>query len=261
MTTENTELVQRASSAMAIADNAKAGDNRGTENIDSSDVRLPFIAIAQKTSKAIDPTETGKFIEGLKFLDMYNSETRQNYGKGPLEFIPVVMRKRAALMKENGQLGEAVDWDDPRVTWEGAQEAGRDKPEGQRIYDWAVLLVPSMELVLVSFRSKSFGAGKSLNGFVKVRKPSFAGKYKLIVARDENAKGAFGKFELQPAGKPDDAQFEWAEQVYASISQANITSSEEEEPGDAIEGEEVGATAAQAQATAETTRKGDNIPF
>ncbi len=254
MTTPNsgdTALAVQATNVMAVATNAKANDTRGTENIDSSDVRLPFIAIAQKTSKAIDPTEQGKFIEGLKFLDMYNSETREIYGQGPIHFIPVVLRKRAALLKENGTLGEPIDWDDPRATWEGARDAGRDKPEGQRIYDWACLLLPSMELVVISFRSTSFGAGKSLNGFVKMRKPSFAGRYALGVAPDKNEKGSFGKFAVLPAGKPTDDQFEFAETVFEGLKGATIvTSDDEPEPG-AVEG----------QVVPQATKGPDDIPF
>jgi hypothetical protein len=246
-------LARSTSSALAIADNAKQGDTRGTENIESTDVRLPFIAIAQKTSKAIDPTETGKYIDGLKFLDMYNSETREIYGHGPIRFIPIVLRKRAALLKENGTLGEPVAWDDPRVTWEGAHDAGYDKPQGQQIYDWACLLVPSFELVILSFRSTSFGAGKSLNGFVKMRKPSFAGVYQLTVAADKNEKGSFGKFQVTPGGKPNDQEFEWAEQVYEGLKGASITTAESDEAGDAVETAQPVAVTAQ--------RSNENIPF
>jgi hypothetical protein len=256
--TQALATTSQSTSVMAIASNAKAHDNRGTENIDSSDVRLPFIAIAQKTSKAIDPTE-GKYIEGLKFLDMYNSETREIYGQGPIHFIPINLRKRAHLLKENGTLGEPVAWDDPRVTWDGAREAGNEKPEGQRIYDWAVLLLPSMELVVLSFRSTSFGAGKSLNGFVRMRKPSFAGRYALSVTLDKNEKGSFGKFQVQPAGKPTDDQFEYAESVYETIKDQKITTTEDdvEEPGShdgPVEGEVV-------QLASQPARSNDKMPF
>jgi hypothetical protein len=246
-------LARQTTSNLAIADNAKAGDTRGTENIDSSDVRLPFIAIAQKTSKAIDPTETGKYIEGLKFLDMYNSETRQIYGQGPIRFIPIVLRKRAALLKENGTLGEPIAWDDPRATWEGARDAGRDKPEGQRIYDWAVLLLPSMELVILSFRSTSFGAGKSLNGFVKMRKPAFAGAYSCRSRRTRTRRVRL-ESSRSAGGKPEDSQFEWAEQVFESLKGANISMADDEEP-EVVDAQHAAATPAATQ------KSNDDIPF
>lgn len=223
--TEETALAtlnNKTSQALAVADAAVAGDTRGTEGIDQDDVRLPFLAIAQKTSKAIDPSEGGKFIEGLQFGQMYNSETREIYGKGPVQFIPLAMRKRAALLNENGTLGEPIEWNDSRATWEGARESGLDKPEGQRIYDWAVLLLPTFELVVLSFRSTSFGAGKSLNGFVKIRKPAFAGKYSIGVFIDKNESGSFGRFQVTPAGKPTNDEFAFAEQAYESVKDKAI---------------------------------------
>jgi hypothetical protein len=245
-----------ASTNLAVAEGYDRNDARGTEGIENDDVRLPFVAIAQKTSKAIDPTEVGKYIEGLKFLDMYNSETRDVYGPGPVRFIPIVLRKRAALLGENGRLGEPIPWDDPRGTWEGARDQGLDKPEGQRIYDWAVLLLPTFELVVLSFRSTSFGAGKSLNGFVKMRKPAFAGVYTISVAPDKNDKGSFGKFAVAPAGKPSQEQVEYAEQVYESLKGQNIVIADE-----AIESEAVEGVAQQAEAQTAPAVTKDNVPF
>lgn len=255
MTTE--ALVRKTNSALAVAEGYEKGDTRGTEGIDSSDVRLSFIAIAQKTSKAIDPTETGKFIDGLKFMDMYNSETRDIYGTGPIQFIPLLLRKRANLLKDNGTLGEPVQWDDPRVTWEGARDAGRDKPEGQQIYDWAVLLVVDGNInplpIVLSFRSTSFGAGKSLNGFVKVRKPAFAGLYNLSVVPDKNEKGSFGKFLVQPAGAPAAEHTSYAEMVYESIKGQKIVIEDEPEPG--------AEASTQSTQSAQPAKSNDNIPF
>lgn len=241
---EALEVRKTASEAMAVADGYDRSDARGTEGIEDSDVRLPFLAIAQKTSKAIDPNEVGKFIEGLKFMHVYNSETREIYGVGPIEFIPIVLRKRAHLLKENGTLGEPVDWNDPRVTWEGARAAGKEKPEGQQIYDWAVLLLPSMELVVLSLRSTSFGAGQTLNRLVRVRKPSFSGKYTFTVVADKNAKGSFGKFSILPAGKPMGDVAEFAEATYESMKNKVIATQDEDvDPadagGDAVDGEVV----------------------
>lgn len=232
--TEDTALATRsANTAMAVADRAVAGDTRGTENIDNEDIRLPFLAIAQKTSKAIDPTE-GAYIEGLKFGEMYNSETREVYGAGPIEFIPLILQKRAHLLNENGTNGERVEWDDPRVTWDGARASGLEKPEGRQIYDWIVLLVPSMEMVVISFYGKSFGAGKSLNGFVRIRKPSFAGKYALSVAIGKNDHGSFGQFKVAPAGKPTDDQFDYASSAYDMIAGKTIVT--DQAPAESDEG-------------------------
>jgi hypothetical protein len=218
VTPQETAVATR-SAALAVADNAKAGDTRGTENIDNDDVRVPFLSIAQKTSKAIDPSESAKYIAGLQFGQMYNSETKEVYPAN-VPFIPILMRKRAHLLGENGKLGPATDWDDPRVTFEGRPQG--EKPEGQRIYDWVVVLLPSFEIVVISFKSKSFGAGKSLNNFVKLRKPAFAGKYEISTFIDKNTSGSFGVFAVKPAGKPTEAEFEFAEMAFESHKDKNI---------------------------------------
>jgi hypothetical protein len=212
------------SAALAVADRAVAGDSRGTEGIDSEDVRLPFLSIAQKTSEALE-RGTAKYIEGLEFAQMYNSETQAIYGES-VEFIPVAMRKRACLVLENGRMGEEIAWDDKRASWDEARAQNRKKPEALQIYDWIVVLLPSFETAVVSFKSKSFGAGKSLNGFVKLRKPSFAGKYVLATVRDKNDSGPFAKFAVRPAGKPSDVEFEFAETVYNSVKDQKVVTNE-----------------------------------
>jgi hypothetical protein len=213
--TEETALapVETRQTAMAVADAVRPGDTRGVENIDNDDVRLPFLAIAQKTSKAIDKTEGG-YVPGLEFGNMYNSETREVYGDGPLTFIPLFMRKRAHLVDKDGRNAAQIAWDDPRTSWDDAQARGLEKPEARRIYDWVVLVGESLETVVLSFYGKSFGAGKSLNGFVKVRKPSFAGKYALSTDIGKNDSGSFGYFIVKPAGKPTADEFDYAEAAY-----------------------------------------------
>ena len=220
-TTENALETQR-SNAMAVSDLAKAGDTRGTENITQEDKRLPFLAIAQKTSKALDRTE-GDYIPDLEFGQMYNSETREVYGEGPLVFIPIVSRKRAHLLTESGLNGEEIAFDDPRTVY----DESREKPLARKIYDWVVILVPTFEMVIVSFYGKSFGAGKSLNGFVDIRKPSFAGRYTLTTSIGKNEKGSFGKFRVAPAGKPTNDEYLFAEQAFEAMKNANIVAAKE----------------------------------
>lgn len=240
-TTALATIEREANTAMAVADAAVRGDARGTEGIDQDDIRVPFLAIAQKTSKALDRTEGG-YIQGLEFGQLYNSETREIYGDGPVEFIPLAMRKRAHLVDpDTGRNGEQIDWNDPRATWDDARARGLEKPEGRRIYDWVVLLVPTMEQVIVSFASKSLAAGKSLNNFVVLRKPAFAGKYALGVTIDKNDAGTFGKFTVKPAGKPTADEFAFAQEAYEAIAGRQIaTTDEPAEVESALDGEVTG---------------------
>lgn len=231
----------------------KPDDTRGKEGIDSGDLRLPYLSLAQKTSKALDSTEDS-YLEGLTFGDMYNTETKQVYGKDPLLFLPLRHRKRAYLPDENGRMGEQIEWLDPRCEWPSEEEKknwqgkGKPKPEGVRVYDWIVLLLlaDGPQLALISFKSKSFSAGQSLTTFVSmVKGPAFTGRYRVTPILDSNDAGKFAKFQVTPAGKPTTEEAAFAEMVYESVKGKTLVVEDAPDGGN-DEGEPV---------------KGDDIPY
>lgn len=224
-----------AAGTFATLDGYKEDDKRGKEGIESSDLRLPFLSIAQKTSKALDETEDS-YIDNLSFGDMYNSETKEVYGKDVIYFIPLRHRKRAYLPDENGRMGEAIEWNDPRCDWPTPAEkkAGKDKPEGVRVYDWIVLLMlaEGPQLACISFKSKSFAAGQSLTTFVSmVKGPAFTAKYKIVTILESNDAGKYGKFQVAPAGKPTAEEASFAESVYESVKDKQLATDDPDEPG------------------------------
>lgn len=229
---EETALAQRSvnqtQQALATVDGADRKDVRGKEGIESSDMVLPFLAICQKTSPQLE-SDSPKFIDGVKFLDLFNSLTSEVYEQ-PVEFIPLVLRKHAIEFNpfnEGGGIKDRnVDWNDARCEFDGD-----NKPTATRFYDWAVLLVPSMELIVLSFKSTNISAAKQLNQFVSMRQgPAFAGKYKVKVVGKQNQYGKFGVLMVQPAGKPDTDAYEFATQVYDSIKGKTIVVEHEAEP-------------------------------
>lgn len=256
-----------AAGTFATMDGYKAEDTRGKEGIESTDLRLPFLSLAQKTSKALDQTEDS-YIPGLQFGDMYNSETKEIYGKEPVRFIPLRHRKRAYLPDENGRMGETIEWNDRRCdwpdekgkkAWEAAGKKGKPKPEGVRVYDWVVLLMleSGPQLAVISFKSKSFAAGQSLTTFVSmVKGPAFTAQYKIISLLDSNDAGKFAKFGVMPFGKPSPEEAQFAEGVYESVKDKTIATDEtiEDEPG-AHDGPST------VDGTVVTEKKKDDIPF
>lgn len=213
-----------------------ASDKSGKEGITSEDMRLPFLVLTQKTSKAVDETDDA-YVEGLKFGEMYNSETKEIYGKGPLTFLPLRHRKRAYLPDENGRMGEQISWGDRRCTWPTPEEKkkGKDKPEGVRVYDWVVLLLvegAGPTLAVISFKSTSFTAGQTLTTFVNmIQGPAFTGKFSISVQLDENESGKFGRFAISPAGKPSREEADVAKAIYDSIKDREIATEEDVEAG------------------------------
>jgi len=248
-----------AQETFATLEGFGADDHRGKEGIEQSDLRLPFLSLAQKTSKAVDETDDA-YIEGLKFGQMYNSETKEIYGSAPLAFLPLKMRKRAYLPDENGRMGEAVEWNDPRCNWptkeqiEARTKSGWnpktvDKPEAVRVYDYVVLLLlaDGPQIAVISFKSKSFAAGQSLATFISmVKGPSFTAKFTINPALDENDSGKFAKFAVQPAGKPTLEQANFAAAMYDSIKDAKLA--------DDIDPDAPGAEAEPVAPAASTTK-------
>lgn len=234
--------------ALAVADGFEKNDSRGKEGIGSGDVTLPFIALVQKTSKQIDPSES-KYIEGSKFLDLFNSITNENYGPGPVEFIPIILKKHAIEFNPfdsgGGIKDRDVPWDDERC-----QFNGDEKPSATRFYDWAVLLLPSMELVVLSFKSTNIGVAKQFQQLVQLRPgPAFAGKYAVKSALGKNNFGTFAKFAITPAGKPAPEQVSFAQEVYDGLKGVNIVV-------DHVADQEEGGTTAPS-----TPVDADTIPF
>jgi hypothetical protein len=240
-------LVSVTAQTLAPTEGYKAEDSRGKEGIDSGDMRLPFLSLAQKTSKALDSTEDS-YLEGLAFGDLYNSETKDIYGKNPITFIPLRHRKRAYVPDANGRMGEQIDWTDPKCEWPSEEQKknwtgkGKPKPEGVRVYDWVVLLKleGGLQPAVISFKSKSFGAGQSLTTFVNmVKGPAFTAQFKVVPQLDSNDAGKFAKFTIQAAGKPTTEEIQFAELVYEGLKGKTIAIEDEPAGDEVVEGQPV----------------------
>lgn len=241
ISSEEIAVIEKGNTDVAVYDPGLAlGDEAGLESIDKYEV-VPFLALAQKTSKAIDPSETEKYIKGLTFGSMYNSGSQEIYGTAPISFIPVRVNERAHLKKEDGTLGEPVDFNDPRVTWDGARAAGREKPEGVQIIDWAALLVRedgSLEKIMISFQSTNFKTGKNLCTAVKRfrDKARMAGKgfrsYQLIFSVGAVLKQAgqnkWAQFVLKHEGFTTAGEFGVANEWFEASKDRAITTAEHE---------------------------------
>lgn len=246
-------------------------DVRGKEGITAADWKPAFLCIAQLTSAVKD--ETGdSYIEGIKLGDIYNSETKELYGRGPVEFQLLRHRKRAYLPDENGRMGEEIPWDDPRCDWPSDEEKkswaddgkkGKPRPEGVRVYDWVVLLMTG-ELAVISFKSKSFGAGQTLTKWAgMVQGPVFIAKFAVKSLLKENEAGKFGVFTVETAGKPTAEQIANAERIQKQIEGKEIPTDEQaaqDGGSDAPEGTAAPAVEEQPSGRGGRTKR-EKVPF
>lgn len=255
----------------APMDGYDKNDVSGKEGITAADWKPAFLCIAQLTSAVKD--ETGDaYINGIKLGDIYNSETKELYGRGPIEFQLLRHRKRAYLPDENGRMGEEIAWDDPRCEWPTEEEKkawegkGKPRPEGVRVYDWVVLLLTG-ELAIISFKSKSFGAGQTLTKWAgMVQGPVFTAKFALKSVLKENEAGKFGVFTVETAGKPTKEQAEFAAKIYDQIKDKAIPTDEAPSAEDDAPENNAPAQGGAAEAAAPSGgRRGgkakDKVPF
>lgn len=176
-------------------------DIRGREHITSDDIQMPRLAIAQGLSPEIQEGDP-KFIEGLKFGQMFNSLTGKIYGKGPIEFYILKGNPPRGVefnpREEGGGVKDrSVPLDDPRMQW------GKDgeKPVATLYYDYLIMLLPDEEIIGLSMKSTNIKVAKTLNGLIQMRQRAiFAGKYKISSVVQKNAKGTYGTFQISNSG-------------------------------------------------------------
>jgi hypothetical protein len=173
----------------------------GKENIGREDLAIPRLSLAQKMSPEIDPEQRDRFIEGLKIGDLFNSQTKEIYGPGPVEFVPLYIGAPRFVEfnsrePNSGIKDMNVPAGDPRTQW-GSHPDG--KPAATKFYSYIVLLLPNMEIIGLSFKSSGLKTAKALNMLIANRKkaPIYAGKYMLGTATAMGPKGPYKIFTVQ----------------------------------------------------------------
>lgn len=225
----NDKLAVRGSgnAALAVLDGADRTDRRGKENIDRGDITLPRLAIAQALSKAID-SDKADYIEGLKKGELYNTVTQEVYGKGPIEFAIIRVDKRAMEFDgDNNVVDFNVPWDDARCEFSDGPD-GRQKPQAQRIYDYIVLLIPSLEVVVLSLSRTQTKVAKKLNSFQEFRPgAAWAGKYAVSTVSETKGNFTFGSFVIKPSGATPADVASYAEGVFESLKGRTVQTQRE----------------------------------
>lgn len=218
--TDKTDLVTvpKGMEGMILSERP-AGEDTGTlgnEGIGRDDILMPRLGLAQKMSYEIDATNQNRYIEGLKFMELFNSVTKKNYGTGPLHFV--VLRRDDPRWIEFNPLEEGggikdrdVPPDDPRTQW-----VNGEKPVATMFYDFIVLLLtdfdpqePLQNVIALSLKSSGIKAAKHLNFLIQQRGDKLVckGVYELTTGHDTDKKsgGVYAIYKVRNAGwlKPD----------------------------------------------------------
>lgn len=241
------DLMKQPESALARPSYLKDDDIRGTEHITKEDVQFPRLAIAQGLSPQM-LEENSRYIEGLKIGDLFNNLTNRNYGKGPVEFTVVRADPPRGVefyprLEGGGVRDIDVPLNDPRMAFTKDDDGGSKPPVATMFRDFVIMLLPTRELIAISFKSTSLKVGKDLNTLMKFRRaPSFAGKYTLTTGMATNNKGTFAIPVIRNSEATDDETekdrpgwvsteiYELAEGIYEGIKDRPLVL--DREPGD-----------------------------
>jgi hypothetical protein len=217
--TESTDLTKLGEFGSMITAERPTGKDEGqlgTEGITRDDIMIPRVGLAQKMSPEIDATSP-KYIENLKFMDLFNSLSKQIYGTGPLHFV--ILRRDDPRWIEFNPLEEGggikdrdVPSDDPRTEF----GPNGEKPVATMFYDFIVLLLtglsagdPLQNVMALSLKGSGIKAAKQLNMLVQQRGPKkiCKGVYEVRTSHDLDKKsgGVYAIYKFKNAGwlKPD----------------------------------------------------------
>lgn len=183
----------------------QGADATGTEGITREELRLPRLSIAQGLSNQMMPDDS-KYIEGLKLYDLFNDLTAEDYGRGPLHFVPVQRDVRRIEFTPRSQGGGIVDMDvsadDPRMEWsEDPNTHERIPPKATKFTEFVVLLLRkdrAPEPIMLSITSTNKfarAAAERLTTFIMLPQPPvpiYGGIYTIESKSEKNDKGTFG---------------------------------------------------------------------
>ncbi len=111
--------------ALAVAD-GDPNDVRGKGEMDASDLRLPRLALAQKTNDELEPGKP-KYLKGLALFQMFNTLTKEIYGNGPINFCVIRRTKKAMEFDKDSKI---VRFDVPLTLPDGRPNPDCDFTEG-----------------------------------------------------------------------------------------------------------------------------------
>ena len=211
-------LQSQGSQALARPDFIEQG-TKGMEHVDVSDLRLPRLCIAQKSSAQIDDAEPS-YIDGLKFLDLFNDVTERIYKPLPLRFAVIcAYRTRWIEFKPRSEGGGVVDMNvppnDPRTQFQGS-----NKPKATQFYDYIVMLLDHGEIIALSMKGTAIKVARNFNTLIKLRDaPVYAGVYEIGVERATKDNQPYGVYVVRNAPEPDN----WIrnEDLYNTLKKAH----------------------------------------
>jgi hypothetical protein len=222
--------------SLAYVPDYMAKDARGKENLTADDLTLPRLALAQAMSPQVTKGKP-EYIKGLEVGQMFNNLTGEIYGEGPLQFT-VLRRDPPRGIEFGPNVGDPivdmnVPANDPRMQFTMDDQGRSVKPKATKFYDFIVMILPSREIMALSFKSTGLKVAKQLNSLISLRPVAcFGGRYVLTTAMMSNAKGTFATFKVGNAGVVNAEEYAYGEQMFEMLKDKTVNFEREREETD-----------------------------
>ncbi len=198
----------------------------GLEGINRRNMLIPRLALAQSNSPEVTEGDPA-YVEGLRPGDLFNSVTKQKYGRDVRVQVVRQDKERAVEFRPIDEGGGVLDPDvplnDARMKW---GENG-EKPTATLFMDFLAILVPDEatgigrlledRLIALSFKSTGIKVAKQLNGLIALRNDDiYAGVYRITT--DTKLKPQPHKiYKVQNAGWAGPKSKELGRETYLAV--------------------------------------------
>jgi len=213
----------------------------GLEHVGSKDLQVPFIMIVQSNSPQVDDTD-GKYIEGIKIGDFFNSVTLQVIpGKAGFEFVPCYFDSHPVIWKPNrgGLVGHSRYDSEEYKSSKVGSDGKRYTTDGNFMVDTAyhfglVVIDGTYYVAIISMTSTQLKKSRRWTTMMKsvqlkradgttFNPPSFAFRYHITTVPEENEHGSWRGFNIVSIGKVEDPElYKFAKETSKMIAEGAI---------------------------------------
>jgi hypothetical protein len=202
-----------------------ARDIRGKEDIDSRDVMLPRLALAQAMTPQTKRGNKAQ-IEGLLEGHIFNTLTEENF-QDQVGIIVLKLNKTAHVFDEQGKVIERdVPWDDPRCEFTEGPNGERIQPAADRCYDFLVYTpqAESVKVAILRMKRTQIKVARRLNTLMQLTPgASWNAIYPVTTVVDTAGTNQFYNFKIGMGKKTTPEQRAAAEALFNTFGGKTIS--------------------------------------
>ncbi len=234
------EIANVQNTALLAADQVpewlQKGSNRGSEQVESTDIVLPRIGIIQALSPQIKKSDP-KYIAGAEQGMLWNTLTSELYGDEGVIFVPVLFRKEwiAFVDREKGG-GFKGAWpfsEEVKARTEVEQmenAADIEVLESHSHIGFIVKTDGTLEQAIIACTKSAIKFSRKINSLVTMSgMDRFAKAYRVNAIETSGPKGDYFTYDVKPMGFVSQDTYKEAEALYEFLKDKAVTTNHEQE--------------------------------